>query len=135
MLGADWTDIVLQNSSFVGTIMPSKLSEAHLEHADLSNAVFGPVDLVGARLQNTDLSGATFGTGTRSSTDAHGRHSSKTIHPILTQAQLDSALADPEKPPVLPPGTIDPVDGQALAWDTEARGKAWFEYRERLNSL
>ena len=134
MVGADWTDSVLQNSSFVRAGMPFTLRHAHLEGADLSDTDFGPVDLLGARLDYADLSGATFRTGTRSSTDAQGGHSSNTIYPILTQDQLDSALADPTRPPVLPHGTIDAVDGRALAWDAEARGMAWAEYREQRYS-
>ena len=134
MLGADWTDSVLQNSNFVGTRMPTVLRKAALEGADLSNAAFGAVDLSGARLDDADLSGTTFVTEIRVTTDAQGRHSSTTIYPILTQHQMHSAIADPTRPPTLPPNTIDAVDGHELTWDTEARGKAWSEYRRGLNT-
>ena len=132
MVGGDWSESVLQKSRFIGTAMPSLLPGAHLERTNLSAAVFGPVDLTGAELEYADLSGTKFRMGTRVSVNREGVSSSTRVFPILTQTQLDAALADPSNPPVLPPGLTDARDGRPLSWKTELRGHAWSSYRERL---
>ena len=132
MLGADWSESVLQNSRFVGASMPSVLRGAHLERANLSSAVFGAVDLTGASMEHANLSGTTFGPDTRVVVYREGVPSTTRVFPVLTQEQLDAALADPSNPPVLPDGLNDARDGQPVSWKTETRGRAWSAYRERL---
>ena len=133
MLGGDWSESVMQNSSFVGTRMPMRLIDTHLEWANLSQSVFGPAELTGASLEKTDLSGAKFGTGTRSTIDSRsGVHSSTKLYPVMTQGLLDSAIADPTNPPILPAGITDASTGRALTWRTQERGDVWRAHREML---
>jgi len=130
MVGGDWSGSVLQHSSFVEVQMPNQLIEAHLDWAKLSRAVFAAVDLTGANLENTDLSGAKFRTATRSTFDHRsGAHSSTKLYPVLTQQQLDAAIADPANPPGLPAGIADAMTGRALVWRTDERGSAWAAYQ------
>ncbi len=130
MVGGDWSGSVFQNSSFVEARMPNRLIETHLEWSKLSSAVFGAVDLTGANLENTDLSGAKFSTATRSAFDHRsGTRSSTKLYPVLTQQQLDSAIADPANPPGLPAGIADAMTGRALVWRTDERGSAWAAYQ------
>ena len=133
MLGGDWSGSVMQNSSFIGTRMPNRLTEAHLEGTNLSQAVFGPVDLTGTSLEKSDLSGAKFGTGTRSTTNSRsGVRSSTKLYPAVTQESLDFAIADPTNPPLLPAGITDVTTGRPLVWKTQERGKAWREHRRMM---
>ena len=83
-------------------------------------------------MENANLSGTTFMAGTGSVVDREGAHSTTRVFPVLTQEQLDAALADPSNPPVLPDGLNDARNGQPLSWKTETRGRAWSAYRERL---
>lgn len=75
--------------------------------ANLSGAELWYADLSGANLDGANLSGAEFSTGWGEAA-ATG----------LTQAQLDSACADPDNPPKLD-GVVDAETGEPLAW----RGK------------
>ena len=134
MLGGDWSGSVLQNSSFMKTKMPNRLIEAHLERSNLSQSVLGAVNLSDAWIEKADLSGARFGIATRITTDTQsGTRSSTKLFPIITQAALDSAIADPGSPPMLQAGMTDVTTGRALVWKTEERGRAWAEYKKLLD--
>ena len=134
MLGGDWSGSVLQNSSFMQTKMPSRLVEAHLERSNLSQSVLGAVNLSDAWIEKADLSGAKFGIATRITTDTRtGARSSTKLFPIITQAALDTAIADAGSPPMLPVGMTDATTGHTLVWKTEERGRAWAEYKKLLD--
>ena len=85
------------------------LAGARLRYANLSNAWLWGADLSGAILQHANLSGA----------DMCGRNarSSRYREPVrgLTQAQLDSARADSDNPPILE-GVVDAETGELLVW-------------------
>ena len=134
MLGGDWSGSVMQHSSFVETRMPNRLIAAHLEWSSFFRSVFGAVDLSDARLKKADLSGAKFGTATRSTIDTRtGARSSTEVYPAVTQDALDTAIADPGNPPVLPAGAVDPITGRPLLWRGEERGRAWTEHRKLMS--
>ncbi len=133
MLGADWSESVLQHSTFVGAKMPHRLINTHLEWADLTGASFGAAVLTESNLEKTDLSGVTFGTAIRSTIDpVSGTRSRTKLYPIVTQDQLDSAIANPSNPPLLPTGLTDPTNGQALVWRIGERGIAWTAHRKLM---
>ena len=92
----------LSDAGFQG----ADLSGAHLARADLSGARFWDADLDGANFADANLSGAEF--------SVNGRQGAKG----LTQAQLDQARADVDKPPMLE-GVLDAETGKQLVW----RGK------------
>ncbi len=84
-----------------GDLMRANLSDTHLWNARLSECKFAGAYLTDAILYDADVSGAAF------SIDGH--------YPVvgLTQAQLDSACAEPTNPPKLE-GLRDPDTGAAL---------------------
>ncbi len=89
------------------------LSGAHMAGADLTNANLSrtmlhgtelwAANLTGANLLGADISGAIF--SDRLEGPAIG----------LTQAQIDSAMADPDDPPILD-GVLDAETGEPLVW-------------------
>ena len=87
----------------------ARLAGAELRHADLSGALLWGADLSGAILQGANLSG----------TDMSGRKARSPRYQEsvrgLTQAQLDTARADPENPPMLD-GAVDVATGRPLVW-------------------
>lgn len=89
----------LSKASFLGT----DLSGAYIAGADLSGAHFSDADLNQASLLDADLSGADFSAG--------GRRTAKG----LTQAQLDQARAEADRPPRLD-GVFDAETGVPLVW-------------------
>ena len=132
LLGSNWSDSVLQNSSFVAATMPNQLVVAHLEGADFTRSVFGAANLSGARLDNADLSDARFGTATKVVIQEPGNRVVTTIYPIVTQQAINAAIADPNAPPVLPAGMQDPRTGRTVEWKLEERGDAWKAYRREM---
>ena len=106
---ADFSDSEFSGCDFTG---------ASLARADLQRADFSYTTLVGATLNDANCTGTNFEDA--NFTDAHvsgatfGRHDSDTAAG-LTQAQLDSAVADPDNPPILE-GVVDDVTRQPLVW-------------------
>ena len=78
------------------------LTSANLRNANLSKALLQGTAFAGTTLENAVLTGALFGTKAG-------------VASGLTQEQLDTALADPENPPVLD-GVVDAKTGQPLVW-------------------
>ena len=90
----------------------TKLTGAELRKADLSDAKFWGADLSEAILRDANLSGADLcGVDARSSRYGEPARG-------LTQAQLDTACADPQNPPKLD-AVVDAETGKPLVW----RGK------------
>ena len=128
MIGADLSHSNFRNSSFVRTEMPWQMMGTSLGESDLSGSVFGGTDLTGASLNNADLSGASFqpaAPGSRVLNPAMRRDRSNARCPLLTQAQLDSAIANPANPPVLSSQSTQTGSCPKLAWKTDHRGRAW----------
>ena len=84
------------------------LSGAHIQYSDLSDANIG-ADLPGAFFLKTELCQARF-----LGADLSGARILKTVTG-LTQAQLDTARADPDNPPTLD-GVLDAETGKPLVW-------------------
>ena len=87
-------------------LMDACLCNARLVHTDLTDTYLMGADLSKARLLGAILSGASL--------SASGQHPVKG----LTQAQLDRACADPDRPPSLT-GVLDAKTGQPLVWRGE----------------
>ena len=109
---AIFQDAKASNASFEGAklvlagFLGADLSGARLVMADMSGAHFLDADLTSANIAEANLSGVKFSCGGLQT--AQG----------LTQAQLDDARADPNKPPELT-GVLDAGSGEPLVW----RGK------------
>ena len=94
-------------------LFEARLREADLTHAQLAHTNLNRADLTRARLPHADLHDADLTnailSGTLFSEDAET--------PVygLTQAQLDSARADPDDPPVVD-GVLDAGTGDQLVW-------------------
>ena len=89
----------------------AQLAGAFLWHASTSGARFWGAELPNAHLDDANLSGAQFSMSDGVS-PARG----------LTQSQLDTARADPKKPPKLD-GVLDAVTGKQLVWRDKAPGE------------
>ena len=89
----------LSKASFLAT----DLSRAAIAGADLSGANFSAANLTQSNLLDADLSGAEF--------SAAGRRTAKG----LTQAQLDQARPEADRPPRLD-GVLDAETGVPLVW-------------------
>lgn len=79
------------------------LTNANLSRSILHGAEFWGANLTGANFLGADISGAIF--------------SDRLEGPVigLTQAQIDSAMADPDDPPILD-GVLDAETGEPLVW-------------------
>ena len=109
MSGAD-----LSQSSLLGThFHASNLSGVNLSGADLTRAFLFGVDLTDANLENANLSGTDFEKPSYGSPPLF--ESDRRPELRLTQAQLDSASADPNNPPKLE-GMVDAQTGEPLVW-------------------
>lgn len=105
-------------------------SNARLLRADCQAANFYSCQFIGSRLDHAYMKGATFedvdfsdavvveADFTASRFDAKCR---------LTQAQLDSAKADPKNIPTLAEGLLDYKTKQPLVWNTAHCGRSWTE--------
>ena len=106
LTGANLTDANL--ALFVKADLPgADLPGADLTGADLTDADLTDADLTGADLTDADLTGADL-------TDAK-----LFMAKGLTQAQLNKACADPQRPPELQ-GVFDAKTGVLLAWEKSA---------------
>ena len=95
-----------------------------LGKADLSYSTLLAPDLTSADLRETKLTGAKFTAVSSSkrhiSPAGEEHYTDGQIFAVLTQRQLDGAVADPHNPPTIAFGTIDVETGEPLAW----RGRA-----------
>ena len=104
-----------------------------MQHADFTHADFGVADLSEARLEYANLSGAKFKTATRVNQDAQtGGTTSETVFPTVTQEQLDTTIANPDDPPTIAEGTLDPRTGAPITWNGELCGRRWREYQAQV---
>lgn len=143
LIYCDLTEANLRNAavtkSFMGgarlvdaDLREADLAEAHLERADLSRANLARANLSSAKLFGAELSGADLEGANLSSTrfvDEVENHLEEVDCGVivsvdgrkhlaasgLTQAQLDTAMADPENPPVLD-HVVDAETGEQLVW-------------------
>ena len=132
MTGADMSGSELHNSSFVRTEMPWKMVQSNLEESDFTESIIAVTDLRRASLKNANLSGVRFQSaapGSRVLNPGTRRNRAKARCPLLTQTQLDSAIANPANPPVLSSLTTQTVNCPKLAWKTDDRGRAWTEHQ------
>ena len=124
---ADFREAIMEGVDLSKAIMPcatlvdANLTGARLIGAKLPGANFIGTELHGARLTSTKLSDATleyanlYGASLK---DANLSGANLMHVTSLTQAQLDEARADPDKPPKLD-GVLDAETGEQLVW----RGK------------
>ncbi len=120
--GASLVDAKLNRAQLHG----AKLSGADLRGADLTEAMLMGSALIGARLRGADLTEAMLMGSALIGADLTGASLTGAIlveadlidTTGLTQAQLDSARANPENPPKLD-GVVDAETGEPLVW----RGK------------
>ena len=102
--GKWFVDANLRGSDLSGSLMSgADLTNANLSRAILHGTELWAADLTGANLLGADISGAIF--SDRLEGVAVG----------LTQAQIDSAMADPDDPPILD-GVLDAETGALLVW-------------------
>ena len=132
MIGADFSASQLQKSSFIATTMPWTMTNANLQESDLTRSIIAGSDLTGAKLKNADISGATIQAGSfeRHVFDPTMRRDA--IMPrctVLTQSQLDTAIANPSKPPVLLSQAANAPTCSPLKWKREERGNVWKAHR------
>ena len=102
----------------------ANLSGAYLDGADLSGARLFETNLCGATLVSTELSGANFEGATVSGIllptqprfTATGQIILSGGYTSISQRQLDQTVADPDNPPWIPDGAIDPETDGPLVW-------------------
>ena len=100
----------------------SMLCGANLKHANMTGAVLSATDLTGACLLLCDLSGARIES---SKLHRDGTIDESATYCRITQAQLDEATADPDRPPNIAPGTIDVDTGLEVAWNRSKSEENW----------
>jgi hypothetical protein len=115
---ADLTDAQLLNANLTGaTLVESKLIEADLTGANLTGALLAGADLTSAVLYEAKLDSAALLSANLTDARFSARGLFVTRGPDdatgLTQAQLNEARADPNKPPWLD-GMVDPETGDPL---------------------
>ncbi len=113
LYGANLTRTNLVGAKLSGAaLIEAKLTEAELTSANLTDAQLQDADLTGADLAGADLTGADFVSG-----------GVQTPTCGLTQAQLDLAVADPGRPPMLE-GLRDAETDEPLVWRGATPGAA-----------
>lgn len=111
LVGALLLDAKLSNCSMTGTsLRKARMQGAKLDHCHITNC-----DFTEAYLWRADVSATKFGIATRV-TVSEDESTSETLYCILTQQQLDEALAHPDYPPEIEEGTMDAQTGEALIW-------------------
>ena len=105
------------------------LTDSSLKYADLTGAHISATNLTGASLCLADLSGARIKSGRKLQPD--GTIDSNENFCTLTQAQIDEAAADPNRPPIIDSGTVDANTGQPIMWSERHGKRNW----ERLQAL
>ena len=132
MIGADFSASQLDKSSFIGAKMPWTMKNANLQESDLTQSIIAGSDLTGAILKNADISGTTIQPGSLKRHVFDPTMRSDAIMPrcpVLTQSQLDSAIANPSRPPVLLSQAANAPTCLPLTWKREERGNAWKVHR------
>jgi hypothetical protein len=122
---ANFSKAWLTEANLSHAVMPrANLSHARLRLANLSGTQLRNADLSEADLWGANLSGATLRNANLSGADLCGVDARSTAYKVpatgLTQAQLDTACADPDNPPKLE-GVYDANTGNPLIW----RGKPY----------
>ncbi len=105
LVGTNLSGAKLRNANLGG--VGTNLSDADLTGANLSGANLGRANLNGAIIEETNLSGADFAWDYQSRDPAPATG--------LRQKQLDQAIANPSKPPVLD-GVLDCMTNEPLVW-------------------
>jgi uncharacterized protein YjbI with pentapeptide repeats len=112
--GLEMSGSDLSKTSLIGTdFNSSNLSGSKLSGADLARAFLFGVDLTDAILEDANLSGTDFVKQRYGSPPLFESNRKPNLQ--LTQAQLDSARADPRDPPKLD-GMVDANTGEPLVW-------------------
>ena len=116
----------LTNANLSGAVLPhANLSCARLRQANLSGVELRHADMSDAKLWGANLSKAILYDANLSGTDLSGIAARSVANKVpvcgLTQAQLDEARADPDKPPKLD-GVLDAETGKPLVWPREPCG-------------
>ena len=94
-------------------ILTTDFSGAALYEVDFLDTEFYDVNFTRASLRDANLSGARFYAEEEVNQDSNTR---ETISVLITQAQLDTAWADPARPPTIDNGTSDIESHQPLTW-------------------
>ena len=113
---SDLSEAKLQDANLTG----ASLYKANLEGAKLSNAILAGADLSGSNLLGSELSNANMSNTKllplQVTTPQVGKDPiRREVLTKLTQAQLDVACAEPDKPPKLG-GAVDVETGKLLVW-------------------
>ena len=128
----------LSNSNFRGVNFHrvnmhfADLSKSDLKHAKLTRAHLSAVDFQDSNLELADLSGATITPGRRMK--PNGEMDEEEVPCLLTQEQLNQALADPEHPPQIHSGSTDARSGLKLVWSEEHGVRNWKRLQAQLEA-
>ena len=98
-------------------IMTTDFSGAILYEVDFLDTEFYDVNFTRAFLNDANLSGDHFYAEEEVNQDSNTR---ETIFVLITQAQLDTAWADPARPPTIYNGTSDIESHEPLTWKGRA---------------
>ena len=115
------TSVNMDKAAAIGAIFSkanisgSRFKNAVLQRAKLDRCHVTNTDFTGASMWRADLSGTKFRTATRVTRSNAGARE-ETLYCLLTQPQLDEALAHPDNPPEIETGTVDAETGKALVW-------------------
>ena len=96
-------------------ISGSSLQKAVLQRAKLVDCTIANTDFRGASMWRADVSGTKFRKATRVRGTERGT-TKEVLYCLLTQAQLDEAVAHPDFPPEIEAGTVDAETGKPLTW-------------------
>ena len=97
------------------SLYQANLARAILSRTNFDGAGLGGANLLGSDLSNANLSNARLSPLTVTTQQAGKDPCPRMVLTKLTQAQLDVACAEPEKPPNLD-GAIDAETGKPLIW-------------------
>ncbi len=124
VLRLDWAPIKLSGKDLRGARAEGRyFAGAILRRSDLSGAWLSGADFTDADLSRTVLHGTEFWAANLTGANFLGADISGAIFSDrlegpavgLTQAQIDSAMADPDDPPILD-GVLDAETGEPLVW-------------------
>ena len=103
-------------------LLASDLSRSSLQLADFSQAQIDSTTFFESTLEDANFSGARV--QIRGIPESEDFQISGLWFTCLTQDQLDSARSDPNNPPTIADGTVDPISGDPLEWRGRPLGLA-----------
>ena len=121
LVGSDMSHADARGVKMLNNLISHTMYATNLETAIFKGCTIRAPDMRDAVLTDAIFTGAMFEGETRNTRrimpDGEVEYESKRTFPLLTQSQLDTAMADRTNPPIIAGGVVDNETGKQIVWN------------------